>query len=195
MAATVIQAALKYNINADPITDPIVNVLHAVSLTGATTPVNIATEVLVAWGTFMMPAISNDFYLTECNWRELLPTPGPGSTIVSGAPARGGRASGAAMANSTQIVTWNTGFIGRAHRGRSFLPMPGPGDINSQDTFKPAQAALVTTCGVNLLTALNGLTDPLQLAIFHRATHTFDVVTDAVGRTYVGTQRKRVNRR
>lgn len=122
------------------------------------------------------------------------PTPHPFAYSIN---QSGGTGIGDSMAKQTAgVVTKLTTGIGRAKRGRFYIPFPAEGNNDSAGRPDAAYQALAATMGNGLFTApftVTGIKGSavLQPVIYHRATGTTDDIVGFAVRTKWGTQRRR----
>lgn len=94
---------------------------------------------------------------------------------------------------ASPIITWRSAQIGRANRGRSYIPAPNEGQqaagvlagsyLTSMQNF--ADGAIAVT------DVLTGLVEEYHMVVYHRATETSVDVLTGLPREIMGTQRRR----
>lgn len=106
-------------------------------------------------------------------------------------PLAGTQGGEAMPPNSPFIISWRTGLIGRARRGRTYM-WPAEEAAQNAGQISGGQSALYTTYA----TAMLALSDPDTTAEFEMVIHSEVVLEDNVVTTFVipqfaGTQRRR----
>jgi hypothetical protein len=173
--------------------DKAVNVFHLKTASALTT--GGLDDAIVKIKAFYTAIKAN--YSTACSIRigdavervDVTPATGLGATPATEAGSTSGNSF---AANACMIVTWRTGLPGRAKRGRIYL---GPFVDLRQDTATTWSASNVTAvqnAATTLISDLASLSVPKPLTVFHRATLTDDLVTSALARNVMGTQKRRL---
>lgn len=129
--------------------------------------------------------------------RKIFPLPAGGPTISQILLGDGTRATTGDLLpmQVSGMITLRTLFAGRAKRGRVYFPFPGEDDAIDSIPLA-AYVGVLNTVAVSFLNniAVGALPDvtTLEPVLFHRATPGMsDALSNALGRTYFVTQRRR----
>lgn len=174
-----------------PTQDQLVNTGVVLDEPGTTPATTVLASLLDQWQTWFRPVVSNTVKLKELHVLSLDTTATSVQASFTGTVA-GGLTGLAPTLSACQIVTWTTANRGPKHRGRIYLPMANSNAISDgQDGWSATQVD-------NVLTAALGFLGDLESDGFPLGKMTdgdFEAFTGAVARDYIGTQRRRVNRR
>jgi hypothetical protein len=122
----------------------------------------------------------------------------PTVQVLRASTTHGAVLTQSSSANSSLVLTWETGIRGRSNRGRTFLP--GIPSASLETGSARWSSALITDANLwvaNFIAALNASTSNLQLLVVsqHAAGGPHHhPVTDFIPRQGVGTQRRRTER-
>jgi hypothetical protein len=168
-----------------------INVMHFLDGTGSRSATDVATTIDGNVTANMWALVSDG---TAVDILSVRPLDGlsPATDWATGEPAKWtGATSGNPIPNVASIVKFRTGFAGRRHRGRVFLPFVSEGAVNAGqlDSTKVGSAQ---TAWNNFLAAQ--VVDDLPLYVVSAASGTGDSVTSLVVEQTAATQRRRQSR-
>lgn len=175
-----------------------INVYHCVlqaKLAGGCTLQALSDELVNTLGSLYPPCLSTAAAFQGITMRRLAPGT-PSVTIVSSDHAVGTGGIGELPSQVSSLLSFQTNFSGRAHRGRVYIPFPGSADVNTDDTLKAGLITAINAIGTLVETdqdvkpdGTNGWT--VRFGVYHRASKTQDTITGHKTRSYVATQRRR----
>lgn len=115
-------------------------------------------------------------------------------TNVNGLPIAGSHTGSPAQGQTAAIVTLLTGARGRANRGRKYFPGLPEVSVDASDgtSLDPTVAADYAGITAQLIDAVAALDDGPSLAVISKSQSLAVPVLAAFGRSYLGTQRRRV---
>lgn len=171
------------------------NVFCIHDTTGAATVAAIAAKVAASYASAIMPLISPTLHMGQT---AVIPLDGVSATqtfttLSSG--TAGGHVGSTDLPNALSFVCkWQTGFRGRSHRGRSFIPGVSLDQVASAESNPLTNAATValSSAGTNFLSALTGGAAPsLTLHVLSRKLGTSLAAASASGDAVAHIQRRR----
>lgn len=174
-----------------PVQDQLVNTGVVLDDPGTSDPVDIADALASVFQGRLRSIVSNTVFLKELHLTSIDTTATSIIRPYTGSTA--GTLSGLAPTLSAcQIVTWGTGNRGPKHRGRWFLPLANSSNVaNGQDGWGSAQVSAVQAAADLVLSDLITAGFPMG----KMTDGSYEAFTVAIARDYIGTQRRRVNRR
>lgn len=177
------------------VVDQLVNVIH-VHTSGGLTEADVADNVETAWSARLASQQDNNLLYVETDVLELNGTSGTLQHSWGASPAHGTHGSNEMAPLSTAaIVTLRTGLAGRSNRGRVFFGglQRSQIDQNTGDALDSSAVTAIQGAWDLFISDLSSAGSDLVVASYVHATE--HVVTQAKVRSYLGTQRRRVNRR
>lgn len=146
------------------------------------------------WVAQMQPSMHNHSRLDLIRITDQESGSGVSLPYTTGLPLTGGASGDPAAGQAAMVVTLNTGARGRANRGRKYIPgqlaaNQNAGDGTTWDSGIPADRAGRILA---LTTALNAMSPSCTLAVLSRSQALAIEVLFFLGRSKIGTQRRRV---
>jgi len=173
-----------------------INVLHySVTTLGGTgaSDFEIGQAMAAALPTTYKALLSASASYRGLGIRKILPTLSIETYNVT-AQGAGGVAGEALPKQISGLITLRTTVPGRAFRGRVYVPFPGEGD---NDTDQTPTAGYITRLGnfagtlITTVTAGGANSNQLRLGVFHRVGGAITVCNDTTARDRWATQRRR----
>lgn len=103
---------------------------------------------------------------------------------------QGSDAGDALPPQNAPLVSWRTGLVGRANRGRIYLPAPVE-DTQTQGQLSTAYKAAAQNVADSMIEVGDLVSTFWQLVIFHQTSLTGTPVVSAIIRNDIATQRRR----
>lgn len=146
------------------------------------------------WHTNYRLAVSPDCFLNQIQVRVLNPALPLALDYSTGLPEAGAYVPGSGdtiePGNVTAAMSLRTGLAGRSQRGRFYVPSWHKDQVTSDDRMNSSWVTTYVSILAQLLATF--LTQPYQLAIFHKATNLFTLVTSFVVDAVLDSQRRRL---
>lgn len=172
----------------------------AVQAAAALTPTDllqIANDVAEWFTTDLNDFVHNLYTVDDVKVTDLTTQSSPVYIGGSGLPDAGNLTGAIVPNNVALVISFTTVLRGRSYRGRNYVPAMAAANLSTSTTFTSTIAGDVANSFTNLHTALasDGFI-PVILSRFNngvrRTTGVAQPITGIIGRTAVGTQRRRV---
>jgi len=128
----------------------------------------LATAMLECVVETLLPAVSSDWKVVQCDARRIYPT--PSDPILATADAGSvGELSASSVSFASSLVSVRTGGGGRRGRGRVFLPPPGEAEVSSSAIDAGTLALITAFCACVAGKFMGvGATTPWRLGVYSR---------------------------
>jgi hypothetical protein len=128
----------------------------------------LATAMLECVLTTLLPAVTVDWKVVQCDARRIAPTPSDPQVATADAGSVG-ELSATSVSFAASLVNIRTGGGGKRGRGRMFLPPPGETEV-SASAIDPGTLVLITaflTCVAGKFMGVDATT-PWRLGVYSR---------------------------